>query len=97
MRPNWPSTNGWENLSITASLLLAWEHGPNTKRESEPPTTPVLGLSNLQASSPNNWLACDPGLVFINPPPAPPTDYQTTTYFWLDHASDTLRLSRTWY
>ncbi|KAK3295274.1 uncharacterized protein B0H64DRAFT_358759 [Chaetomium fimeti] len=57
-----------------------------------------LGLSDLQAAaSTTDWLACDAGLVLINPAPVPPADYQTMTYFWFDHASNTLRLNQTWY
>jgi hypothetical protein len=57
-----------------------------------------LGLSDLQQPAPREWLACDAGLVFINPtPPTPPTDYQTRSYFWFDHPSNTLLLNQTWY
>ncbi|KAH6635846.1 hypothetical protein F5144DRAFT_619364 [Chaetomium tenue] len=57
----------------------------------------TLGLSDLQAM-PRDWLACDAGLVFINPVPAdPPPDFETRTYFWFDHAANMLLVRQEWY
>lgn len=56
-----------------------------------------LNLSDLEDGDPNEWLACDAGMVFFNLPRPLTKEYETIPYFRFTHRTNTLHLNQTWY